>query len=46
MNEADAARHQVTIGSLPTDPDQEGNPGFNLMPIQAPFYPDVRYNQR
>jgi len=46
MNEADMARHQVAIGDLPADPNKEGNPGLNLMPIRKPLNPDIRYGQR
>jgi hypothetical protein len=46
MNEADTARHQVTIGNLPTDSNQEGDPGLNLMPIRKPLNTYVRDDQR
>jgi hypothetical protein len=39
MNEADTAGQQVTIGNLPADTDEEGNPGLNLMPIRKPTNP-------
>jgi hypothetical protein len=46
VNEADTARHQVTIGNLPADTNEKGNPGLNLMPIRKPLNSDVRYSQR
>jgi hypothetical protein len=41
MNEADTAGQQVTIGNLPADTDEEGNPGLNLMPIRTLCYPET-----
>ena len=46
MNESDAARQQATIGQLPADADQRGNPSLDLMPIRQPLDADISEGHR